>query len=169
MKPSVPQTTFSKAQTAKANYSQPVGVGAVSSVAGAKALTLEQVAARLAAVEQQVNDLLQRVYEDGAGNIHIVTGGNISLHGKEILIEGNNKASISVGLGAAVDLNSAGDATITAIGKASLSAAAQIVISGAMVKMNSAFVEASGVFKANTVQATLVTASTYTPGAGNIW
>jgi hypothetical protein len=169
MIPSVPQTTFSKAQNAKANYAQAAGAAKLGSVIEtAKGLTPEQIIAKLAALEQQVKSLLQRIHDDGAGNIHIATDGNISLHAKEILLEATSKASLCVGLGASVDLNSAGDAMINATGKVKLTAA-QVVMSSSTVKMDAAFVEASGVFKANTVLATVVTASTYSPGAGNIW
>jgi hypothetical protein len=169
MLPSVPQTTFSKAQNAKANYSQAAGAVKPGNVLqAAKDLTPEQIKAKLAALEQQVSSLLQRIHDDGAGNIHIATDGNISLHAKEILIEATNKASLSVGLGASVDLNSAGDAMINATGRVKLTAA-QVIMSSSTVKMDAAFVEASGVLKANTVLATVVTASTYSPGAGNIW
>lgn len=167
MKPSVPQTTYSKAQTAKANYAQATGFS--KSPAGKAPLTPEQITAKLNALEQQVNNLLQRVHEDGAGNIHIATDGNISLHGKELLFEANNKASMSVGLGSSIEFNSAGDAILTATAKAKITAGAQVLLSSGTVKMDAAFVEATGVFKANVVQATTVTATTYTPGAGNIW
>jgi hypothetical protein len=169
MKPATPQTTFSKALAAKANYSQPAATS-TAGAAGAKAApTPEQLNARIKALERQVADLAQLVHADGAGNIHIATDGNISLHGKEILIEGNTKASLRVGLGSEVELSSSGDATITAMGKASVNAAAQVVFIAATVKLDAPFTEASGVFKANTVQATNVIGSNYTPGAGNVW
>lgn len=167
MKPSVPQTTYSKAQAAKANYTPATGIS--KSPAGKAPLTPEQITAKLNALEQQVNNLLQRVHEDSAGNIHITTDGNISLHAQELVFEANNKASMSVGLGSSVELNSAGDAIITATAKAKINASAQVLFSSATVRMDAAFVETTGVFKANIVQATTVTATTYTPGAGNIW
>ena len=175
MLPSVPQTTFSKAQNAKANYSQAAGAVKPGNVLqAAKDLTPEQIKAKLAALEQQVSSLLQRIHDDGAGNIHISTDGNISLYAKEILLEATNKASLSVGLGASVDLNSAGDALINATARVKLTAGAQVLMSSSTVKMDAALVEGMSIFKANTVQAatvvaTNVVASTYTPGAGNIW
>lgn len=170
MKPAAPQTTFSKALAEKATYAQQAAGMGKSPAAGAKAApTLEQLTARLKALEQQVANLMERVHQDGAGNIHIATDGNISLHGKEILIEGSNKASLRVGLGSEIELNSAGDATITAMGRAAMNAAAQVVFTAATVKLDAAFVQASGVFKADTIQATNVIGSNYTPGAGNVW
>jgi hypothetical protein len=169
MKPATPQTTYSKALAAKATYAQQAA-GAKAGATGAKAApTPEQLNARINALERQVADLLQLVHADGAGNIDIATDGNISLHGKEILIEGRNKASLRVGLGSEVELNSAGDATITAMGKASMNAGSQVVFSAATINLDAAFVQASGVFKASTVQATNVIGSAYTPGVGNVW
>jgi len=44
-----------------------------------------------------------------------------------------------------------------------------VEISGGIVKMHSGMVEADGVVKASTIIADSVVASSYTPGAGNIW
>ena len=42
-------------------------------------------------------------------------------------------------------------------------------VSAGMVKLNAGMVNASGVVKCDTLQANTVIASSYTPGAGNVW
>lgn len=47
--------------------------------------------------------------------------------------------------------------------------ATQVSVSAAQVKVDAGFSDFSGVVKCNTLIATSVVASTYTPGAGNVW
>ncbi len=47
--------------------------------------------------------------------------------------------------------------------------AAQVDVSAAVVSLDAAMVQASGVVKCTTLQTDTVIASTYTPGAGNVW
>jgi hypothetical protein len=47
--------------------------------------------------------------------------------------------------------------------------AAQVEISAGMVKVDAGLSKFSGVVKCDVLQATTVVATTYTPGAGNIW
>ncbi len=47
--------------------------------------------------------------------------------------------------------------------------AAQVDISAAVISLDAAMVQASGVVKCTTLQTDTVIASTYTPGAGNVW
>jgi len=47
--------------------------------------------------------------------------------------------------------------------------ASQVEVSAGMVKVDAAISKFSGVVKCDVLQATTVVASTYTPGAGNIW
>jgi hypothetical protein len=50
-----------------------------------------------------------------------------------------------------------------------LSSNGPLTISAPMVQLNSAFVQSSGVLQTDTLVATSVVASSYTPGAGNMW
>jgi uncharacterized protein involved in type VI secretion and phage assembly len=47
--------------------------------------------------------------------------------------------------------------------------ASQVEVSSGMVKVDAAMAKFSGIVKCDVLQATTVVASTYTPGAGNIW
>ncbi len=47
--------------------------------------------------------------------------------------------------------------------------ASQVDVTAGMVKVNSALSDFSGIVKCDVMQATTVIASTYTPGAGNVW
>jgi flagellar basal body L-ring protein FlgH len=58
--------------------------------------------------------------------------------------------------------------TVSTPGKLVLQAA-MIEINGSVVQINAAMVQCSGVVKADTIEATNVVASNYTPGAGNVW
>lgn len=61
-----------------------------------------------------------------------------------------------------------GDVEIAAPGKISVQAS-QIELAGAVVRVDAALLEASGIVKCTTLQTDTVIAATYTPGAGNIW
>lgn len=60
---------------------------------------------------------------------------------------------------------------IDVLASAQLNATAGAIadISAGMVKLNAGMVNASGIVKCDTLQANTVIATTYTPGAGNIW
>lgn len=169
MKISIPQTTYSKAQTIKTTHAKDgAALAAKGKQAGAAASpTTDQLAARIADLEQQLSDLLQHVYVDDLGDIHLTTDGDINVHAQEVMIEGASKASMRVGLGSGIEFSNS-DTTITAVNKVQLDAS-QFNFSSGMAKFNCAFINASGIMKVDTLQANLVTATTYTPGAGNIW
>jgi len=79
--------------------------------------------------------------------------------GSGILIEDTNGNSISL---------ENGSVTVKAPGKLVLKAA-MIELDGSVVQINAAMVQCSGIVKADTLEATNVVASNYTPGAGNLW
>lgn len=54
-------------------------------------------------------------------------------------------------------------------GRIELQAAATVDIAASLVNIDAALVNTTGVLKTDTLQATNVVASSYTPGAGNIW
>jgi uncharacterized protein involved in type VI secretion and phage assembly len=59
--------------------------------------------------------------------------------------------------------------TITAAAKVTINASAQVEISTGMVNVSAGMSKFSGVVQCDTLIATTVVGSTYTPGAGNIW
>jgi len=81
--------------------------------------------------------------------------------------------------GGAIELNHSGGSSIkidtqgitidAPSGKVKITAASQLEVSAPMVKVDAAMSKFSGMVKCDVLQATTVIATTYTPGAGNIW
>lgn len=86
---------------------------------------------------------------------------------KVTLKDGPGAITIEDSNGNSVKLESAG-ITITASAKVTVNAS-QVSVSAGMVQVDAAMSKFSGVVKCDTLIATTVVASTYTPGAGNIW
>lgn len=86
---------------------------------------------------------------------------------KVTLKDGPGAITIEDSNGNSVKLEAAG-ITITASAKVTVNAS-QVSVSAGMVQVDSAMSKFSGVVKCDTLIATTVVASTYTPGAGNIW
>lgn len=63
----------------------------------------------------------------------------------------------------------AGPSSISGSGGSVETGGGGVEITGGSIKMHSGMVEADGVVKASTIIADSVVASSYTPGAGNIW
>ncbi len=80
--------------------------------------------------------------------------------GNMVELRGDGAVLISDGFGCSVRLEA---------GKISIQGGSNIDITAAKVRFNAALVEASGVLKVDTLIANSVVASSYTPGAGNIW
>ena len=59
--------------------------------------------------------------------------------------------------------------TINAAAKVTVTAGAQVEINAGMVTVNAAMSKFSGVIQCDTMIATTVVGTSYTPGAGNIW
>jgi uncharacterized protein involved in type VI secretion and phage assembly len=59
--------------------------------------------------------------------------------------------------------------TINASAKVTINAGAQVAVSAGMVQVDAGMSKFSGVVQCDTLIATTVVGSTYTPGAGNIW
>lgn len=70
--------------------------------------------------------------------------------------------------GSSIKIDSQG-ITINSASKVKITASGQVEVSASMVKVDAAMSKFSGVVKCDVLQATTVVASTYTPGAGNIW
>ena len=79
--------------------------------------------------------------------------------GSGVVIEDTNGNSITL---------ENGNVIVKAPGRLVLKAA-MIEIDASMVQINATMVQCSGVVKTDTLQATNVVASNYTPGAGNLW
>jgi uncharacterized protein involved in type VI secretion and phage assembly len=83
------------------------------------------------------------------------------------LKDGPGKVEIKDSNGNSVTLESAG-ITVQAAAKVTVQAA-QVAVSAGMVQVDAGMSTFSGVVKCDVLMATTVVASTYTPGAGNIW
>jgi uncharacterized protein (DUF2345 family) len=94
------------------------------------------------------------IFETAAGQRITLNDGPVS-----IVVEDSSGNSIKL---------ENGKVTVSSPGKLVLKAA-MVEINGGQVTLNSAMVQCSGVLKADTVIANTVAASTYTPGAGNVW
>jgi uncharacterized protein involved in type VI secretion and phage assembly len=81
--------------------------------------------------------------------------------------EGGGKIELSVMGSTTVTLESSG-VTIQTGGTVKVQGS-KVDVSAGMVKVDSALADFTGIVKCSTLQATTVIASTYTPGAGNIW
>lgn len=95
---------------------------------------------------------------DGAAKITLKTPNGCTL----VLDDGSGgTVTVENPAGAKVELEVAGSIKVTA--------PAGLTVEAAMVTVNSAMSTFNGVVKADTVIATTVVGSTYTPGAGNLW
>jgi uncharacterized protein involved in type VI secretion and phage assembly len=86
---------------------------------------------------------------------------------KITLEDGPGKITIEDSNGNSIKLESSG-ITITASAKVTVNAA-QVAVSAGMVQVDAGMSRFSGVVQCDTLIATTVVGSTYTPGAGNIW
>ena len=83
------------------------------------------------------------------------------------LSDGGGSIHIEDSSGNAIQMDN-GKVTVKTPGKLVIQAAL-IEINGSVVQVNAAILQCSGVVKAETLEATNVVASNYTPGAGNVW
>lgn len=116
--------------------------------------TLQRLQARVADLEAVLGNLIR---PDGTVQISSNRRIEISVGGNTLLIEGNG-------------------ITLRGVGRLELACANKVVVnssvvdvSAGQVKFNAGLVQATGVVKAQTVQATNVIGASYTPGAGNIF
>lgn len=72
-------------------------------------------------------------------------------------------------LEAAIRVDAAGNLSVNASGSLSLTAGAKLQISAAMVQLDAGMGQCSGVWKCDTLITNSVVASSYTPGAGNLY
>jgi uncharacterized protein involved in type VI secretion and phage assembly len=86
---------------------------------------------------------------------------------KVTLKDGPGTITIEDSNGNSIKLESSG-ITVTAAAKVTVNAA-QVAVSAGMVQVDAGLSKFSGVVQCDTLIATTVVATTYTPGAGNIW
>nr|QMS47850.1 VgrG protein [uncultured bacterium] len=100
---------------------------------------------------------------DGQETLQLETPGGQ----KVTLKDGPGAVTIEDSNGNSVKLEASG-ITVTASAKVTVNAS-QVAISAAMVQVDAGMSRFSGVVQADTVIATSIVGSSYTPGAGNIW
>lgn len=103
------------------------------------------------------------ILEQSAPTITIETPAGVSA---TLTDQGGGEIELSAS-GTTITLNPQG-VTIQTGGKVSVQAS-QVEVSAGMVKVDAAMSTFSGMVKCDILQATTVIASTYTPGAGNVW
>jgi uncharacterized protein involved in type VI secretion and phage assembly len=101
--------------------------------------------------------------EDGQEKFIVETPGAQKI----TLKDGPGTIKIEDSNGNSIELASAG-ITITAAAKVTVNAA-QVAVSAGMVRVDAGISKFSGVVQCDTLIATTVVATTYTPGAGNVW
>jgi uncharacterized protein involved in type VI secretion and phage assembly len=101
--------------------------------------------------------------QDGQEQLTLETPGGQKL----TLKDGPGSVKIEDSNGNSVTLETAG-ITVQASAKVTVQAA-QVAVSAGMVQVDAGMSKFSGVVKCDVLMATTVVASTYTPGAGNIW
>lgn len=103
---------------------------------------------------------------EGAGKLELRTSGGHVLTlddaaGGVITLEHSGGASLVI--------DASGKVTVTAISKMKLDAPAGLDIQSSLVKVDAPMVKCSGVVQCETLIATMVCGTAYTPGAGNVW
>lgn len=130
---------------------------------------------QLAAAKQRVQDLEARLDKLEAaisvaanGDVEVFAPGVLRLVGStRVEVSGTQSVKLNDSQGNEVKLD-AGGISASAPGRFSVSCSTHEV-SSAMSKVTTAMADFSGVVKCDTIIATTVTGSTYTPGAGNVW
>jgi hypothetical protein len=104
----------------------------------------------------------------GAGTLNITASGvtNITAQGA---MNVNAAAAVNLLSSAAVNVTAGAAVTIQAGAATSIISAGPVSVTSGMVTVNAPMTTFTGVVQAQTVIATSIVASTYTPGVGNIW
>ena len=85
-----------------------------------------------------------------------------------VLSDGGDEVLIHHPAGSIVKLDASGGIELIASSKVQI-AASQVEVSAGMIQLQAGMVDAGGVVKCDTLIADSVVASSYTPGAGNVW
>jgi uncharacterized protein involved in type VI secretion and phage assembly len=102
--------------------------------------------------------------QDGQEQFIVETPGGQTL----TLADGPGSISLQDSNGNSIKMEASG-ITINASAKITISSGATIDVSAGMVNVNAGMSKFSGVVQCDTIIATTVVGTTYTPGAGNIW
>jgi uncharacterized protein involved in type VI secretion and phage assembly len=102
--------------------------------------------------------------QDGQEQFIVETPGNQKI----TLKDGPGTLTLEDSNGNSIKLEASG-ITINASAKVTLNAGATVDVSAGMVNVNAGMSKFSGVVQCDTIIATTVVGTTYTPGAGNIW
>jgi len=94
--------------------------------------------------------------------LHVRTPGGLEVH----LDDAAGRVTIS-GQGSTIRIDASG-VTIQASGNVEIDAS-KLRVSAAMMEVDAGMAKFSGVVECSTLVATSVVASSYTPGAGNVW
>lgn len=107
------------------------------------------------------------IIEDSSGpTIHFTTPGNLS--GKMTDSDGGS-IEFTDALQNSVKLDTSGITVSAPTATVQITAASGVAITAPQVTVNAAMVTFSGIVQCQVMQATTVVATTYTPGAGNVW
>lgn len=129
--------------------------------------TIGDLQQRVADLEARLLELQTAIQVDAAGGVMIHTDGELTLSGRTIRADAQDRVDLLSGLGGSVELTASG-VNIIGTGNVNLTATT-FEISASMIKGNSGMSQFSGVVQCDTIIATSVVGSSYTPGAGNIW
>lgn len=89
--------------------------------------------------------------------------------GYHVTITESGTGEVSIERGAQRITMTASDISVESSGQININAAATLNVSAPMVQVDAAMSRFSGVVQCDTIIATSVVGTTYTPGAGNIW
>lgn len=122
---------------------------------------------RISVLERQVSMLLSVMEIGTNGNVRLVSDGTLTL---------DSAGGTFVRSDAEVVLSGPGGSMTLGLAEVAVEASARLVCQGASVqvsagvaRIDAAMVQASGTVKCETIIATSVVGTSYTPGAGNIW
>jgi uncharacterized protein involved in type VI secretion and phage assembly len=104
--------------------------------------------------------------QSGQETIKLTTpGGQVA----KLTDQGGGTIELDHSGGSSIKIDTQGISITASSGKVTITAASSLDVSAPMVKVDAAMSKFSGMVKCDVLQATTVIASTYTPGAGNIW
>jgi hypothetical protein len=170
--PHIPRTLNQASLTRSETGSTPLRGGATQSALSTEQLTtlLCQALARIDELEIQMARLRSIVSTDTQGNVEISSSGHVTLHaGTKVALYGGNEIIARSGNSASLNLKSTGTMALTSSGLCQISNGGALTMTAPQIKAETAMLKASGFVQADTMQANIMIAAQYTPGAGNIW
>lgn len=131
--------------------------------------TLNEVYARLVTAMNRVIELEARVQRlegalrvSGAGDVEIVSTGQIRLNAtRQLVLEGGQQGAIL--------RDNAGNSLTLQAGAVTLNASSKFQINASTIHAATPMARFNGVVRCDTIIANSVVGSSYTPGSGNVW